>query len=75
MKTTEAINNRIIRASYSIQRHDARARHNSCCPNFGKPLNLPSEDKAILLKNASIIFAHEIENELTLPKAFVRKMV
>ena len=75
MKASEATSIRIIRASYSIQRHDARARHNSCCPNVGKPLNLPSEDKAILLKNASIIFAHDIENELILPKAFVRKMV
>ena len=75
MKTSEATSIRIIRASYSIQRHDARARHNSCCPNVGKPPNLPSEDRAILLKNASITFAHDIENELTLPKAFVRKMV
>ena len=35
----------------------------------------PIEDKALLLKNASITFANEIRNELTLPKAFVRKMV
>ena len=75
MRTTEAISNRIIRALYSIQRRDARARHNSCYPNFGNPLNLPIEDKAILLKNASITFAHEIENELSSLKAFVRKMV